>query len=123
MVTPDAVQEVNGGVLNVESGGYARFLETVRISNIVVSSETDGGDHASDVWHGGAIYNEVCRSTARSLCHWYFVCHCCQPTMTMYSMGLSVNSCSLGLSARYLLTSKYVFSDRSNDLYVRHNQP
>eukprot|EP00904_Undaria_pinnatifida_P011207 jgi/Undpi1/7216/HiC_scaffold_22.g09689.m1 len=51
-------EEVNGGVLNVESGGYARFLETVRISNIVVSSETDGGDHASDVWHGGAIYNE-----------------------------------------------------------------
>lgn len=50
---------MNGGVLNVESGGYARFLGRVEIANIVVRSQTGGLDFSSDTWSGGAIYNEV----------------------------------------------------------------
>lgn len=52
-------QEVDGGALKVESGGYARFIGSVSFTDIKIASETGGEDFSPDVWNGGAIYNEV----------------------------------------------------------------
>lgn len=54
------VQEVNGGVLNVAEGGYARFREDVSMTSVTIMSVTDeGSDISSDRWFGGCIHNSV----------------------------------------------------------------
>ena len=53
-------QEVNGGVLNIAEGGYARFREEVSMTRVSVRSETDeGSDISPDTWSGGCIHNSV----------------------------------------------------------------
>lgn len=53
-------QEVDGGVLKVEEGGYARFREDVSMTSVTIMSVTDeGSDISSDRWFGGCIHNEV----------------------------------------------------------------
>ena len=60
-------QEVNGGVLNVAEGGYARFRSDVSIEDVTIQSVTDeGSDISPDTWFGGCIYNEVCGSIRNS---------------------------------------------------------
>lgn len=55
----DQRQEVNGGVLNVADGGYARFRSDVSITDVTIQSVTDeGSDISSDRWFGGCIYNQ-----------------------------------------------------------------
>eukprot|EP00904_Undaria_pinnatifida_P011697 jgi/Undpi1/7658/HiC_scaffold_23.g10131.m1 len=52
-------QEVDGGVLKVEEGGYARFREDVSMTSVTIMSVTDeGSDISSDRWFGGCIHNE-----------------------------------------------------------------
>eukprot|EP00904_Undaria_pinnatifida_P011695 jgi/Undpi1/7656/HiC_scaffold_23.g10129.m1 len=55
----DIRPEVDGGVLKVEEGGYARFREDVSMSDVNLLSYVDeGSDISSDRWFGGCIHNQ-----------------------------------------------------------------
>lgn len=59
---------MNGGVLNVAEGGYARFREDVSMTDVTVMSVTDeGSDISSDRWFGGCIHNSV-RTNLSTFC-------------------------------------------------------
>lgn len=47
-------KEVNGGLLNVAEGGKARFLESVYMYDVGVTTSS-----TEDLKHGGCIYNSV----------------------------------------------------------------
>lgn len=58
-------QEVDGGVLHVAEGGYARFGSEVFMNSVTIHGVTeDGTDITPDRWSGGCIYNQV-RSNER----------------------------------------------------------
>lgn len=47
-------QDVNGGLLYVEDGGKARFLGSVYMHDVAVTTSAE-----ETLIHGGCIYNEV----------------------------------------------------------------